>query len=318
MAAIWVDSIERDFLEKRLEDLIKNKNIKGAVFNPVRFFHALTQKGVYAESIGNLQGKSPRDICETLIIEDARRACDIFMELYDKGDDGFVCIEPGCGHKNGQKKIIDKALRLRDAVERENLMINIPASDMGYAAMKELAKRGLNLNAIHVFSPNQAARCAEALSALPGNAEGVISVNVSRFDAELNALMATARLSKDRVGFFNAIKIHNQLRERNLPNVRVLFASTDIHQPWLETDYYIKQLNLPHSVISVSPETAGQIADTDIDDSFEFQTKHIDAFLSYLTPVNISLQQTYEKLFKEEIQNSEKTYENILSLLTGE
>ena len=28
MAAIWVDSIERDFLEKRLEDLIKNKNIK--------------------------------------------------------------------------------------------------------------------------------------------------------------------------------------------------------------------------------------------------------------------------------------------------
>ena len=315
MANIWVDYLERDFLKNDLKDLIDEGLVKGITSNPSIFANAIMKSEAYREDIERLKGSSPKEIYESLAIEDIRTACDMFMDLYDEGDDGFVSIEVDPGLANDYRATVDEAMRLGDMIERENLMIKIPATEAGYKAMKDLAARGFNINATLVFSPNQAAQCSEALSALPRNREAVISVFVSRFDRELNPLMAAGRLSKDRVGFFNAIKIHNQLSEKKLPNVRVLFASTGVKQPWLEPDYYVKQLNLPNTVMTLPLDVIEHIRGEELEDSFEFQTKHIDAFLSYLSPLNISMQKTYEKLMEEGLSAFENSFAEMLETL---
>jgi len=317
MASIWVDYLERDFLDTEFKELVNSGLVNGITSNPAIFANAILKSDAYKEDISKLQGKSAEEIYEELAVKDIQKACDVLKDKYDEGDDGFASIEVNPKLANDYKGTVDEALRLVDKIDRENLMIKIPATEAGYKAMADLAKRGININATLIFSPNQAMQCAEALSNLPRNREGVISVFVSRFDRELNNVLAKHNLSKDRVGFFNAIKIYNQLAEKNLSNVRVLFASTGVKQDYLDKDYYVEQLNLPNSVLTLPLDVIHYIQDKELNEAFHFQTKHIDAFFSFLTPANISMQKTYEKLMNEGLKAFEDSFEDMLNSLKG-
>ena len=317
MASIWVDYLERDFLDTEFKNLVNSGLVNGITSNPAIFANAITKSKAYKEDIAKLKGKSPEEIYEELAIKDIQKACDVLEKKYNEGNDGYASIEVNPKLANDYKGTIDEALRLVDKIKRENLMIKIPATEAGYKAMSDLAKRGININATLVFSPNQANKCAEALSNLPKNKKGVISVFVSRFDRELNNQLAKHNLSKDRIGFFNAIKIYNQINEKNLENVRVLFASTGVKQDYLEPDYYVEQLNLENTVLTLPLDVINYIKDKELNEAFHFQTKHIDAFFSYLTPVNISIQKTYEKLMDEGLKAFEDSFNNMLNSLKG-
>ena len=317
MATIWVDYLEKSFLDEQFPKLVESGLVKGITSNPSIFANAIMKSPAYKESIEQLKGKTPEEIYEELAIKDIQKACDILKENYENGDDGFASIEVNPKLANDKEGTIKEAMRLVERIDRENVMIKIPATEAGFEAMEELAKRGININATLIFSPYRANRCAEALSYLPRDKEGVISVFVSRFDRELNDRLASAKLSKDRVGFLNAIKIYNNIEEKKLPNVRVLFASTGVKQSWLEPDYYVEQLNLPNSVLTLPLDVIEYIKDKELEESFHFQTKHIDAFFSYLTPANVSMQKTYEKLMKEGLEAFEKSFEEMLNLLKG-
>jgi len=315
MASIWVDYLERNFLDGEFKELVNSGLVNGITSNPAIFANAITKSDAYKDDINRLKGKSPEEIYEELAVSDIQKACDVLEECYKNQNDGYASIEVNPKLANDVDETINEALRLVDKIQRDNLMIKIPATDAGYKAMKELAKRGININATLIFSPNQAMQCADALSYLPSDKAGVISVFVSRFDRELNDKLANANLSKDRIGFFNAIKIYNQLEEKNLPNVRALFASTGVKQDYLDPDYYVEQLNLPHSVLTLPLDVIHYIQNKELKESFHFQTKHIDAFFSYLTPANISMQKTYDKLLKEGLEAFEKSFEDMLNSL---
>jgi transaldolase len=316
MASIWVDYLERDFLDTRFKELVNSGLVNGITSNPAIFAEAILKSKAYQDDIKALHGKAPQEIYEELAVKDIQKACDILKDRYDEGDDGFVSIEVNPSLANDTKGTIEEALRLVKKIDKENLMIKIPATSAGYEAMEILAKEGININATLVFSLYQANQCAKALSYLPRDKEGVISVFVSRFDRELNGVLASANLSKDRVGFLNGIKIYNSLKEKNLSNVRVLFASTGVKQEYLQKDYYVEQLNLANSVLTLPLEVIEYIKDKELDESFEFQTKHIDAFFGFLTP-HISMQKTYDKLMQEGLKAFEVSFEKMLNSLKG-
>jgi len=316
MASIWVDYLERDFLNREFIELVGSGLVNGITSNPAIFANAILKSEAYRDDIKILQGRSAEEIYEELAVTDIKKACDVLADRYDEGDDGFASIEVNPKLANDAKGTIDEALRLVDKIERDNLMIKVPATEAGFKAMEMLAKKGININATLVFSPYQANRCADALSYLPRSNEGVISVFVSRFDRELNNQLASANLSKDRVGFLNAIKIYNDINRKKLPNVKTLFASTGVKQSWLQPDYYVEQLNLPNSVLTLPLDVIEFIKQKEeLNDSFEFQTKHIDAFFSFLTPANISMQKTYDKLMKEGLTAFENSFEEMLNSL---
>jgi len=316
MTSIWVDYLDREFLDNEFKELVNSGLVNGLTSNPAIFANAL-KKDVYKEDLEKLKGKSPKEKYEEMAVKDIQKACDILEPLYDEGNDGYASIEVDPRLINDAKGTIDEALRLYDRIERDNVMIKIPANEAGYKAMEELAKRGININATLVFSPNQAMRALEAISKGPRTIDGVISIFVSRFDRKLNSSLAMQNLAKDRVGFFNAIKIYNQINEAGFSNIRALFASTGVKQDYLPKDYYVQNLYLPNSVLTLPLDVIEEIKDKELEESFSFQTKHIDAFFSFLTPAGISMQKVYQELFDEGVEAFEKAFEEMLNSIEG-
>ncbi len=316
MTSIWVDYLDREFLDTTFKDWVNQGLVNGLTSNPAIFANAL-KKDIYKEDFQRLKGKNPKEIYEEIAVKDIQKACDILEPLYDEGDDGYASIEVDPRLINDAKGTVDEALRLVDKIQRDNVMIKIPANEAGFKAMEELAKRGININATLVFSPNQAMRALEAISKGPRTIDGVISVFVSRFDRKLNPLLAMQNLAKDRVGFFNAIKIYNQIEEQGLSNIRTLFASTGVKQDYLPKDYYVENLYLPHSVLTLPLDVIEEIKDKKLEESFHFQTKHIDAFFSFLSPSGILLQKVYQELFNEGVEAFEDAFENMLNSIKG-
>jgi len=307
MISIWVDYLDREFLDNEFRELVNSGLVNGLTSNPAIFANAL-KKDIYKEDLEKLKGKTPKEKYEEIAIKDIKKACDILMPLYEKGMDGFVSLEVDPTLINDAKGTIDEALRLVDKIKRDNLMIKIPANEAGYKAMKELSKRGININATLVFSPNQAMKALEAIE----NAQGVISIFVSRFDRKLNPILEKQNLAKDRVGFFNAIKIYNQIEELGVKNIRALFASMGVKQDYLEKDYYVKNLYLNNSVLTLPLDVIEEIKDKELEESFHFQTKHIDAFFSFLSPAGINMQKIYQELFDEGVKAFKEAFEEML------
>ncbi len=316
MTSIWVDYLDREFLDNEFRELVNKGLVNGLTSNPAIFANAL-KKDVYKEDFEKLKGRSAKEIYEEIAVKDIQKACDVLEPLYDEGEDGYASIEVDPRLINDAKGTIDEALRLVDKIERDNVMIKIPANEAGYKAMEELAKKGININATLVFSPNQAMRALEAISKGPGTIDGVISVFVSRFDRKLNPELAMQNLAKDRIGFFNAIKIYNQIEEKRLSNIRALFASTGVKQSYLPKDYYVENLYLPHSVLTLPLDVIEEIKNKELEDSFHFQTKHIDAFFGFLTPAGISMQKVYKELFDEGVSAFEDAFNNMLNSIKG-
>jgi len=310
--SIWVDYLDREFLDGTFKKWVQSGLVNGLTSNPAIFANAL-KKDVYKEDFEKLKGKSAKEIYEEIAVKDIQKACDILEPLYTQGNDGYASIEVDPRLINDTKGTIDEALRLVDKIRRDNLMIKIPANDAGVKAMEELAKRGININATLVFSPNQAMQAAEAIAKGPRTIDGVISVFVSRFDRKLNPALKEKNLAQDRVGFFNAIKIYNQIEEMNLPNIRTLFASTGVKQDYLPKDYYVENLYLPHSVLTLPLDVIEAVKDKELEESFHFQTKHIDGFFSFLTPAGINMQKVYRELFDEGVEAFEKAFEDMLN-----
>jgi transaldolase len=310
--SIWVDYLDREFLDTTFKEWVKSGLVNGLTSNPAIFSNAL-KKDVYKDDFEKLKGKSPKEIYEEIAIKDIQKACDILENCYDEGDDGYASIEVDPRLINDAKGTVNEALRLVDRIQRDNVMIKIPVNDAGVKAIEELAKRGININATLVFSPNQAMQAAEAISKGARTIDGVISVFVSRFDRKLNPVLKEKNLAQDRVGFFNAIKIYNQIEELKMPNIRTLFASTGVKQDYLPKDYYVENLYLPHSVLTLPLDVIEAIKDKELEESFHFQTKHIDGFFSFLTPAGINMQKVYQELFDEGVVAFERAFEDMLN-----
>ena len=316
MTSIWVDYLDREFLDNEFKELVDSGLVNGLTSNPAIFANAL-KKDVYKEDLEKLKGKTPKEIYEEIAVKDIQKACDVLEPLYNEGEDGYASIELDPILINDVKGSIDEALRLVDKIERNNVMIKIPANEAGFKAMEELAKKGININATLVFSPNQAMKALEAISKGPRTIDGVISVFVSRFDRKLNPALTRQNLAKDRIGFFNAIKIYNQIEEKGLSNIRTLFASTGVKQNYLPKDYYVENLYLPHSVLTLPLDVIEEIKDKELEESFHFQTKHIDAFFGFLAPAGISMQKVYGELFDEGVRAFEDAFNNMLNSIKG-
>ena len=287
MANVWLNC-ENDNSLKDISSLIDSEQITGVMIDLSRY----SSTTVDADSYLHINTK------------DIQEACDKLIDLYDDGEDGFVCCSIDPRVYNDTKKIVQEATKLYDMVDKENFMVSIPATKEGIEAMKELSTKDINICATHIFSPNQASQSAQALSDLNRKADTVLRVDVSPFDELLNVPLATNNLSKDRIGFFNAIKIYNQIAQMKLPNsnIKVCFDKLSIFQSWLEPSYYVEQLNLDNAILNLSKDVIEYISEHEVGEAFEFQTKHIDAFLGYLAYANVSLQSTYEELLQASLQ----------------
>lgn len=248
--ALWADFIERGFLEEGFQELIAQGVINGATSNPSIFKNAILSSPAYKEQLSTLTHLSPKEKYEALAIVDIRRAADILRPLYDAGDDGYVSIEVDPFLCDDAEATIAEGIRLYQTIGRPNVMIKVPATEAGYAAMEALASQGIAVNATLIFSAEQAIRCAEAFgrAAYKASVDTVISVFVSRIDRAIDDQLREKGIETGRMGILNAADIYNRVEALNIPRCRVLFASTGVKGDEYRASYYIDELLAPNSV----------------------------------------------------------------------
>lgn len=322
--SLWLDFVERDFLRNKFIHLIEAGMINGATSNPSIFASAITTSSAYKEQLKSLEGKSAKEKYEALAIEDIKMAAIELRGIYDEGNDGYISIEVDPFLSNDTHATVEEGKRLFKAIGEPNVMVKVPATEAGYAAMAELLSTGISVNATLIFSPEQAKKCLAAMkqgldifeNSGGRRAQAVISVFVSRFDRLLDPMLKEKGLPLAKTGIYNAAKIYNLIEDNRTPSVRTLFASTGVKGNELEADYYIRELLAPHSV-NTAPlstiESYMKVGDAPI--KLPISNEEIDAHFEMLNAAGISMEEVYDTLLCEGLAAFEKAFKEMLETL---
>jgi transaldolase len=278
--SIWYDFIRRDMLaDGGMADLVA-EGVRGVTSNPSIFEAAIARTGLYDGQIATLGDAEPETVFEALAIQDIRAAADILRPVYESsgGHDGYVSLEVSPTLAHDTAGTIADAMRLWGEVDRNNLMVKVPATAEGIPAIEELTAAGLNINATLMFSMADYEGVAMAFvkgatrAADPSGLASVASFFVSRVDAITDAALmridtASARALLGKAAIANAKLAYRRYQEifagapfaellaRGARPQRVLWASTSTKNPEYRDVMYVEELIGPNTVNTAPPQT---------------------------------------------------------------
>jgi transaldolase len=257
--SLWADFIERDYLDNEFKELVEEGIVNGATSNPAIFKNAILNSNAYKDQLSRLSSLTPKEKYEAVAIYDIQKAADILKPLYERGDDGYVSIEVDPYLCDDANATIKEGERLFRQIDRNNVMIKVPATEAGYIAMRELCSQGIPVNATLIFKKEQALSCAnafrEGLAKSETEVDTVISVFVSRIDRALDQELTKHGVAASLSGIYNSADIYAEVEKMGVNGCRVLFASTGVKDDSLAPHYYIEKLLAYNSVNTAPVET---------------------------------------------------------------
>jgi transaldolase len=283
--SVWVDFLSRDSIHNgHLQELLDRDAVVGATSNPSIFQKAMTAGSAYDEQLRSLTGEREeiKEVFWTLAQQDIQDACDLFRPVWDGGlgRDGYVSLEVDPGLAYDSLATFREAIRIHKAVDRPNLMVKIPATKPGLAAIEDVVSKGKSVNVTLIFSLQRYAEVAESyvrgierLIAEGGDPSPVASVAsffVSRIDTEgdkrLDEIGGAAQL-KGKLAVANAKLAYQHykavfqgprweyLAAKGATPQRVLWASTSVKNPDYPDTLYVDELIGPDTVNTMPEET---------------------------------------------------------------
>jgi len=322
--SLWLDFVERDFIQNDFPLLLQEGVINGATSNPSIFANAITSSPAYADQLASLADLSPKEKYEALAIKDIRAAARVLRDAYDRGDEGYISIEVDPFLANDTEATLQEARRLFQTIGEPNVMIKVPATEAGYPVMQALLSDGISVNATLVFAPEQARQCLKAMKAGIDafensggrRVEAVISVFVSRFDRMLDTMLAEKGLPIAQTGIMNAAKIYHMVEHNHTPCIQTLFASTGVKGDDLPADYYVQALCAPHAINTAPLSTIKAALEASLPSQADLpDAETIDAFFDRLAASGIVIQDVYAQLLQEGLVAFEKAFAQMLSSL---
>ena len=271
----WIDNIRRDWLnDGTLADLVA-EGVRGVTSNPSIFAKALATSHAYDELVRESHLRDPEALFESLAVRDVRDACDVLAEVHESSRedfvagrrrycDGFVSLEVSPRLARDPSATVDAALRLSSEVGRHNLMIKIPATVEGLAAVSDVLAAGINVNVTLIFSLERYAQVLDAwmrgleLAVERGHdvasIASVASFFVSRVDTAVDALLdegdprrgtianAQVAAAYDLYTTTIAQSRATRLLERGAQVQRPLWASTSTKNPAYDDLLYVDDI----------------------------------------------------------------------------
>jgi transaldolase/glucose-6-phosphate isomerase len=299
--AVWLDYIRRSlFTSGDLRRLIEEDGVTGVTSNPAIFEKAVAGSTDYQESLRSPTATTmdAKALYETLAVRDVQDAADILRSIYDATSkrDGYVSLEVSPFLAHDTLRTLREARRLWRTVARDNLMIKIPATPAGIAAVRELVSEGINVNTTLLFAVEVYEQVAEAyISGVetfvarggdPSRIAGVASFFVSRIDTAMDLLIAEQLESGaaertraqlrgllGKVAIANAKLAFQRYQERfsterwkglaaaGAKTQRLLWASTSTKSPVYRDVLYVEELIGPDTVTTIPPATLDAFRD---------------------------------------------------------
>ncbi len=291
--SIWLDDLSRTRIASgALAELIDSRSVVGVTTNPTIFAQSIGKGEGYEAQVAELAaaGASASEAIFEITTKDVADACDVFAGVYAKshGFDGRVSIEVEPGLANDTAGTVAQAKELFAKVNRENVMIKIPATKAGLAAITEVISNGISVNVTLIFSLQRYREVIEAYKAgiALAHAAGkdlskihsVASFFVSRVDTEIDkrlvalgteeatnikskAALANARLAYEVFEQEFAKSDWSTFAAGGANKQRPLMASTGVKDPALSDTLYVTELIAPELVNTMPEKTLEAVFD---------------------------------------------------------
>jgi transaldolase len=290
----WVDYVSRRFVREGDLKALVDKGVRGLTSNPTIFQAAIAEGDAYDDQLRDLMrtDPDPKSVFLAVAGDDVRAACDVLRPVWDRsvtGLDGWVSLEVDPRLAHDAEATIAEAVRLHGIVDRPNLMVKIPGTRAGLAAIEETIAGGIPVNVTLLFSLGRHREAAEAyLRGLRrlreaggdlGTVASVASFFVSRVDTEADKRLGDSEL-RGTLGVANARLAYqtyletfrgaewDELAAAGARPQWCLWASTSMKDPSRRDVFYVEQLVGPDTVDTMPRETAeafldhGRVADT--------------------------------------------------------
>lgn len=285
--SVWLDDLSRTRLRTGgLRRLVDTRDVVGVTTNPTIFDQAISTGDAYAAQLDELarSGADATAAVRALTTTDVGEACDQLRDVFEATDgrDGRVSIEVDPFLAHDATATIAQARELWAEIDRPNLMIKIPATEEGLAAIADATALGISVNVTLIFDVPRYRQVVDAwLTGLqraqaagrPLTAiQSVASFFVSRVDVEVNrrlerlavpddaGLRNTAALANARVAYqaFTdslATDRWRALAAAGAQPQRPLWASTGVKDPLLPDTTYVTGLVAPDTVNTMPERT---------------------------------------------------------------
>jgi transaldolase len=344
----WIDYIRRNMLTTgELGELVR-QGVTGLTSNPTIFEKAIAGSTDYDRVLTELMGmgKSPAETFEALAAEDIQGAADILRSVYDHtaGADGLVSLElpPPLAHDT--QATIREARRLFGLLRRPNVMIKVPATAAGIAAIPTLIEEGINVNATLIFSLDAYRNVMDAyLTGLesavkqgrsPSRIASVASFFVSRVDTAVDGLLRTRAAAGEKglaeltgtAAVANAQMAYALFQETfrgerfaklSAARARVqrpLWASTSTKDPALPDTHYVDTLIGPDTVNTMPPNTLEAVLDHGASaDSLAGTKRAAESALEALSAAGIDMDEVTAKLLHDGVASFASSYDDVLT-----
>ncbi len=341
--SVWMDSLSRDDIQDgNLERMIE-EGVVGVTSNPTIFQKAISESSLYDEQLGELSGREedPKEIFLKLARKDIQDACDLLIPVFERSNklDGYVSLEVSPDLAYDTLATVEEATRLHELVNKPNLMVKIPATLPGLAAIEEMIATGHSINVTLIFSleryravTNAYIRGLQRLVAAGGNPSLVASVAsffVSRVDTEadrrLDELGGHDEL-KGRLAIANARVAYAAFKEtfsgddwgflesKGATKQRPLWASTSTKNPEYGDVMYVEELVGPDTVNTMPTSTLeafmdhGEVNEHALEEGLDEARELIDK----LREARVDYEDVTEVLEKEGVQKFADSFDELL------
>lgn len=346
--SIWLDNLSRTLLrEGGLKRLIEQDGVSGVTSNPTIFFKAISESAHYKDEFQRL--KSDKTLTaeqryEALAIPDIQAACDLLRPVYDAagGNDGYVSLEVSPALAHDTASTVTAALRLKAAIARANVLIKVPATKAGVAAIEQLIGKGCSVNVTLMFSLDHVRDVAGAYirgleqwvrgGGDPGAVKSVASLFLSRVDTlvdkKLEALGGEALALRGRSGVALAKLAYEEykaifrgpmfaaLAAKGARPQYLLWASTGTKNPAYSDVMYLESLIGPETVNTVPDATLAAFRDHGKAAlTLERDTDAARAQFTMLAKLEVEMGRVGQQLQEDGLKLFEQSFVDLLNLM---
>jgi transaldolase len=346
--SVWVDFLSRESIRGgHLQELIDDYSVVGATSNPSIFEKAMGAGDAYDEQIHELaaQGKDVEASFWALAQQDIEDACDLFHPVWDSGHgrDGYVSLEVDPRLAYDTLETFREAMRLHKQVDKPNLMVKIPATRPGLAAIEDVIAKGHSINVTLIFSLRRYAEVAESymrgLERLvaeggdPSKLASVASFFVSRIDTEADRRLDEVRASdelKGKLAIANAKLAYahylevfsgprwDYLAGKGATPQRVLWASTSTKNPAYADTLYVEELLGPDTVDTMPEETIKAYQDHGApQERLQAGLQDAKRLLEQLADAGVDYDDLTDTLEREGVEKFSQAFEDLMQTLSS-
>ncbi len=278
--SVWYDNIRRSLIDSgQLARYLEQYAITGVTSNVTILERVISGSDDYDDALREAIEEGVDDAEEVfwdLILRDVQDAADLLRGIYVASDgmDGFVSLDlpPRLAHDTDAS--VQMAAALFERLDAPNIMLKVPATSEGVAAIEELIYRGINVDATLLFSLSQWEAVVEAyMRGLESRLEegrdlhvaSVASFAISQIDVEANERLpeplqnrlgvACGRLAYAAYRRWLVSERWKRLAEAGAHPQRLLWAGAARKDPMLPETYYAIALLAPDTINAMPEQT---------------------------------------------------------------